>query len=99
MLFRSEWQVYTSLGAAGATGASGINGASGVGATGAQGASGLTGATGPANLAANGLVLNSSTITETYTVEEGFNVMSVGPIVISSGVSVTIPPGSRWVVL
>ena len=94
-----EWQVYTSLGAAGATGASGINGASGVGATGAQGASGLTGATGPANLAANGLVLNSSTITETYTVEEGFNVMSVGPIVISSGVSVTIPPGSRWVVL
>ena len=94
-----EWQVYTSLGAAGATGASGINGASGVGATGVQGASGLTGATGPANLAANGLVLNSSTITETYVVEEGYNVMSVGPIVISSGVSVTVPSSSRWVVL
>lgn len=42
---------------------------------------------------------NSTTISENYTLTTGTNGMSVGPITIDSGVSVTIPSGQRWVVL
>ena len=49
---------------------------------------------------ANGAIYeNAQSITETYTMSTNFNGESVGPITISSGVTVTIPSGSRWVVL
>jgi hypothetical protein len=49
---------------------------------------------------ANGAVYeNAQSITENYTMSTNFNGESVGPITISSGVTVTIPSGSRWVVL
>jgi len=34
-----------------------------------------------------------------YTIASGNSAMSAGPITLSSGVSVTISSGSRWVVL
>jgi hypothetical protein len=49
--------------------------------------------------ASNGLHLNSSTIATSYTVATGNNAMSVGPITLTSGQSVTVSSGQRWVVL
>jgi hypothetical protein len=42
---------------------------------------------------------NNLTISANYTLTTNKNGMSVGPITIASGVSVTIPSGQRWVVL
>ena len=42
---------------------------------------------------------NSQIITTSYTVTSGKNAMSTGPITINSGAEVTIPLGSRWMVL
>ena len=44
-------------------------------------------------------VLNAQTVTTTYSIPSGKNAMSVGPITVNSGVDVTIPSGSRWVLL
>ena len=44
-------------------------------------------------------VENSDDVTTSYTITSGKNAMSVGPITVESGVVVTIPSGSRWVVL
>ena len=50
-------------------------------------------------VATNGLVLNSSTISASYTIPSGQNAHSVGPITIASGQSVQVTSGQRWVVL
>lgn len=42
---------------------------------------------------------NSTTISSNYTLTTNKNGMSVGPISIASGVTVTVPSGQRWVVL
>jgi hypothetical protein len=42
---------------------------------------------------------NGQTITTSYTLTTSTNAMSTGPLTVNSGVSVTIPSGSRWVVL
>jgi hypothetical protein len=42
---------------------------------------------------------NTKTVTNTYSVTSGSCAMSVGPITLNAGVSVTLPAGSRWVVL
>jgi hypothetical protein len=42
---------------------------------------------------------NTQAISTNYTIPSGSSAMSVGPITISSGVSVTIPSGSRWAIL
>lgn len=42
---------------------------------------------------------NTNTISESYTLTPGTNGMSVGPVTLASGVSVTVPPGQRWVIL
>ena len=42
---------------------------------------------------------NKQSITSNYTMSTNYNGESVGPITVASGVSVTIPSGSRWVVL
>jgi len=43
--------------------------------------------------------LNAQTITKNTFVPTNYNGMSTGPITISSGVSVTVSSGSRWVVV
>jgi hypothetical protein len=44
-------------------------------------------------------VLNGVTVTTSYSFPTGKNAESVGPITVNSGATVTIPSGSRWVVL
>ena len=53
----------------------------------------------PHVIATNGIMLNNSTITANYTIVSGTNGMSIGPITMSPGISVTITSGQRWVVL
>lgn len=47
----------------------------------------------------NGLVVNSMTVSSSYTVASGDNAFSVGPMTVASGVTVTVSSGSRWVVI
>ena len=49
--------------------------------------------------ASNGIVVNSATISTSYTVASGSNAMSAGPVSIASGQAVTVSSGSRWVVV
>ena len=52
-----------------------------------------------APVAANGLVVNASTVSSSYTIDTGFNACSVGPITVGAGVAVSIASGQRWVIL
>ena len=52
-----------------------------------------------ATIASNGLVMNSSTINTSYTISSGFNASSVGPITVAASAAITVPSGSRWLVL
>ena len=49
--------------------------------------------------ASNGIVVNSKTVGTSYTIPVGSSAMSAGPITVSTGVTVTVSSGSRWVVL
>ena len=49
--------------------------------------------------ASNGLHINSNTVSASYSIPSGSSAMSAGPMTVASGVTVTIPSGSRWVVL
>ncbi len=46
-----------------------------------------------------GYVENTATITVSSTISTGNNAMSSGPVTINSGITVTVPTGSRWVIL
>lgn len=46
-----------------------------------------------------GYVENSATISQSSTINAGNNAMSAGPVTINSGITVTVPSGSRWVVV
>lgn len=50
-------------------------------------------------VASNGIVVNSQTISTSYTIAAGNNAMSSGPVTVASGQTVTVSSGSRWVVL
>ena len=53
-----------------------------------------------ASASAGGVIWeNGVTVSASYTLTTGSNGFSVGPITISSGASVTVPSGQRWVVL
>jgi len=43
--------------------------------------------------------LNGQTVNTSYTFPTNFNANSVGPITIAPGATVTLPSGSRWVIL
>jgi hypothetical protein len=60
----------------------------------AQIGGGATGAGGDQVFVENGV-----TVTSNYTLSTNKNAMSVGPITINSGISVTVPTGRRWVIL
>ena len=49
--------------------------------------------------ATNGLVLNNATVSASYSIASGTNALSVGPISVASGQTVTVASGNRWVVL
>lgn len=44
-------------------------------------------------------VLNGQTINNSYTIPTGQNAHSTGPVAIATGKTVTVPSGSRWVIL
>jgi hypothetical protein len=44
-------------------------------------------------------VENGQNVTTTYSIPAGKNAMTTGPITVDAGVTVTVPSGSRWVVL
>jgi hypothetical protein len=49
-------------------------------------------------IASNGLLLNATTVAASYTIGTGYNAMSVGPVTVASGQSVTVSSGQRWLV-
>jgi hypothetical protein len=49
--------------------------------------------------ASNGLLMNNMTIATTFSIPSGYSANSTGPVTINSGISITVPSGSRWVVL
>jgi len=55
--------------------------------------------TAPQTVASNGLVVNSNTVSASYSIPSGSSATSTGPMTVNSGVVVTVPSGSRWVVL
>tara|TARA_R110000868_G_scaffold261669_3_gene519831 strand:- start:5093 stop:5572 length:480 start_codon:yes stop_codon:yes gene_type:complete len=42
---------------------------------------------------------NTNTIASSYTISTNTNAMSTGTVTINSGVTVTVPSGSRWVIV
>jgi hypothetical protein len=46
-----------------------------------------------------GYVENAATVTQSSTINAGHNAISAGPVTIAGGSSVTVPSGSRWVVV
>jgi hypothetical protein len=67
----------------------------------------LTAVTGTIPASSNGIALvtgapiyeNTQTVGTSYTITTNSSAMSTGPITLSTGVSVTIPSGSRWVII
>ena len=49
--------------------------------------------------ASNGIFVNSATVTASYTVASGNNASSAGPLLVDSGVTVTVASGGRWVIV
>jgi hypothetical protein len=47
----------------------------------------------------NGIVVNSGTVSTSYTIATGNNGFSVGPITINSGVTLTVASGQRYIVI
>jgi hypothetical protein len=51
-----------------------------------------------ANTTTKGLYEMSNTISSNYSITSGNNALTAGPITINSGISVTIPSSSTWVI-
>jgi hypothetical protein len=51
------------------------------------------------NAAVKAIAYNAQTIAENLTVTAGNNGYSAGPITVSPGFTVTVQPGSRWVII
>ena len=49
--------------------------------------------------ASNGMLVNSYTVSTNYSIPTGSNAIAVGPVTVAAGAAVTIPSGSRWLVL
>tara|TARA_R110000765_G_scaffold88014_1_gene168420 strand:- start:194 stop:1006 length:813 start_codon:yes stop_codon:yes gene_type:complete len=53
----------------------------------------------PEMISTNGLVVNSATVSTSYTIPTGSNAMSIGTMTVGSGATVTVSSGSKWVVI
>lgn len=49
--------------------------------------------------ASNGMLVHSYTVNTSYSIPSGSNAIAVGPVTVAGGAVVTIPSGSRWLVL
>ena len=50
-------------------------------------------------LSVQGLIINSMTLTTSVVIPTGYSAHAVGPITLNSGISVTVPNGSRFLIL
>jgi hypothetical protein len=55
--------------------------------------------TAPEHISSNGIMVNSSTVSASYTIASGTNGFSVGPLTINSGVVLTVASGQRHVIV
>jgi hypothetical protein len=80
------------------------------GYTGSQGIAGNTGYTGSAGEGSSGggatgggsdqvFVVNDLTVTANYAIPEGKSASTVGPVTINDNIIISVPNGSRWVIL
>jgi hypothetical protein len=51
------------------------------------------------NITTKGLWENANAITANYTIGSNNNAMSAGVVTVNAGVTVTVPAGSRWVIV
>ena len=49
--------------------------------------------------ASNGIFLNSNTVSTSLTLPTNYNGLSAGNVTLSTGVTVTVPTGARWVIV
>ena len=49
--------------------------------------------------ASNGIFVNPTTVSANFTVPNNYHALSVGPVTVNAGVSVTVPSGSNWKVV
>jgi hypothetical protein len=49
--------------------------------------------------ASNGIFVNATAVSANFTVPTNYHALSVGPVTVNTGVSVTVPSGSNWKVL
>jgi len=49
--------------------------------------------------ASNGIFVNNATVSSNYSIPSGYNGLTAGPVTVNGGVSVTVPSGSKWVVV
>jgi len=59
----------------------------------------FTGATGASGSNDEVFYLNKQTVTTNYTIPTNYNAGTFGPCTVNSGVTVTIPSGSAWVII
>ena len=52
----------------------------------------------PQVAASNGITLNANTVTSNYSIPANYNAFSVGAMTVASGITVTVPSGSSWVI-
>ena len=55
--------------------------------------------TGSGTVANGTMLLFSNTITSNYTIASGNNALSVGPITLNSGNTITLASGQRWIII
>ena len=55
--------------------------------------------TSTAMVSGNGITINATTVSSSYTIQTGNNGFSVGPMTIASGAVVTVSSGQQWVVI
>lgn len=48
---------------------------------------------------ASNILESKQTIASNYTITDGYNGLSVGPVAVSTGITVTVGTGERWVVM
>lgn len=46
-----------------------------------------------------GYIENAATVSQSSTINAGNNALSAGPVTVNSGVTITVPSGSRWIVI
>ena len=61
--------------------------------------SGVTTADGPITLVQQPFYQNAQSVSLDFTIQSAYNAMSVGPIGINTGITVTISPGATWAVI